>query len=80
MYACIYCDPDFSCGCAIQSEVVQEVLADLKRQQKWNFRTQYTCFLAEFSLAELGGTPLSPLTEIHPAQKPLAEMGGTPPP
>ena len=30
MYACIYCDPDFSCGCAIQSEVVQEVLADLK--------------------------------------------------
>ena len=33
MYACIYCDPDFSCGCAIQSEVVQEVLADLKRRR-----------------------------------------------
>ena len=39
-----------------------------------------TCFLAEFSLAELGGTPLPPLTENHPAQKPLGEMGGTPPP
>ena len=31
-------------------------------------------------LAELGGTPLPPLTENHPAQKPLAERGGTPPP
>ena len=30
--------------------------------------------------AELGGTPLPPLTENHPAQKPLAEMGGTPTP
>ena len=30
-------------------------------------------FLAEFSLAELGGTPLPPLSENHPAQKPLAE-------
>ena len=36
-----------------------------------------TCFLAEFSLGELGGTSLPPLTENHPAQKPLAEMGGT---
>ena len=34
----------------------------------------------EFSLAELGGTPLPPLTENHPAQKPLAERGGTPAP
>ena len=37
-------------------------------------------FLAEFSLAKLGGTPLPPLTENHPAQKPLAERGGTPTP
>ena len=51
-----------------------------KRQKKWNFWTQYTCFLAEFSLAELGGTPLPPLTENHPAQKPLAERGVTPTP
>ena len=34
----------------------------------------------EFSLAELGGTRLPPLTENHPAQKPLAERGGTPAP
>ena len=27
---------------------------------------------AEFALAELGGTPLLPSTENHPAQKPLA--------
>ena len=40
------------------------------------------CFFAEFSLAELGGTPPPPpppLTERYPAQKTLAEMGGTPP-
>ena len=36
-------------------------------------------FLAEFSLAELGGTPPSPLTDNHCAQKSLAEWGGTPP-
>ena len=47
--------------------------------KKWSFRTLNTSFLAGFSLAELGGTPLPPLTENHPAQKPLAEMGGTPP-
>ena len=29
-------------------------------------------------LAELGGTPLPPLTENHSAQKLLAELGGTP--
>ena len=28
----------------------------------------------------MGGTPLPPLTENHPAQKPSAEMGGIPPP
>ena len=39
-----------------------------------------TCFSAEFSLAELGGTALLPLTENQLAQKPLAEMGGTPTP
>ena len=36
--------------------------------------------MAEFSLGELGGTPLPPLTQNHVAQKPLAEIGGTPPP
>ena len=28
----------------------------------------------------IGGYPPPPLTETHPAQKPLAERGGTPPP
>ena len=28
----------------------------------------------------IGGYPPPPLTENHPAQKPLAEMGGTPNP
>ena len=52
----------------------------MKKAKKWSFRTKNTCSLAEFSLAELGGTPLPPLTENHPAQKPLAERGGTPHP
>ena len=35
--------------------------------------------LAEFSLAELWGHTLPPLTENHPGQKPLAERGVPPP-
>ena len=54
----------------------QKGLKMYEKDKKWSF----ACFLAEFSLAELGGTPLPPLTENHPAQKPLAERGGTPPP
>ena len=52
----------------------------MKKAKRWSFRTLNTCFLAEFSLAELVGTPLPPSTENHPAQKPLAERGGTPNP
>ena len=52
----------------------------MKKGKKWSFWTKKNCFLAEFSLAEWGGTPLPPLMENHPAQKPLAERGGTPPP
>ena len=37
-----------------------------------------TYFLAEFLLAELGVTPLPPLTENHPAQKNLSVKGGYP--
>ena len=51
-----------------------------KKNKKCSFGTLKNLFLVEFSLAELGGTPLPPLTKNHPAQKPLAEMGGTPPP
>ena len=47
----------------------------MKKGKKWSFWIKKTCFLAEFSLAELGGIPLPPLTENHPAQKPLAERG-----
>ena len=43
------------------------------------FLTIMPVFWHNFSLAELG-VPPSPLTENHPAQKPLAERGGTPPP
>ena len=52
----------------------------MKKRQKIEFSDLKDCFLVEFSLAELGGTPLPPLTENHPAQKPLAERGGTPAP
>ena len=52
----------------------------MKKGKKWGFRTWNISFLTEFSLAELGVTPLPPLTENHPAQKPLAKMGGTHPP
>ena len=45
----------------------------MKKVKKWSPRN---LLLAEFSLAELGGTPLPPLTENHPAQKPLAEKIG----
>ena len=31
-------------------------------------------------LSGIGGYPSPPLTENHPAQKPLAEKGGTPTP
>ena len=51
----------------------------MRKGKKWSFWAQNACFLAEFSLADLGGTPLPPLTENHPAQKLLAEIGGTPP-
>ena len=51
-----------------------------KKAKNRVFKPKIPVFLAEFSLAELGGTPLPPLTENHSAQKPLAEMGGTPSP
>ena len=52
----------------------------MKKAKHRVFGTLNTCFFAEFSLAELSGTPLPPLTENRPAQKTIAEMGGTPPP
>ena len=40
---------------------------------------EYLLFSGIF-LSGIGGYPPPPLTENHPAQKPLAEMGGTHPP
>ena len=52
----------------------------MRKRQKTEYSDLKYLFLAEFSLEELRVTPLPPLTENHPAQKPLAERGGTPPP
>ena len=40
----------------------QKGLKMYENRQKMEFWTLNTCFLAGFSLAELGGTPLPPLT------------------
>ena len=50
-----------------------------KRQKIEFFDLKYLLF-SGIILSGIGGTPLPPLTENHPAQKPLAERGGTPPP
>ena len=50
-----------------------------KRQKNRVFGPKENCFLAEFSLVELGGTAPLLLTDNHPAQKPLTDRGGTPP-
>ena len=36
----------------------------MKKGKKWSFWTKETCFLAKFSLAELGGTPSPPYRKI----------------
>ena len=50
-----------------------------EERQKIEFSNlKYLLFRGIF-LSGIGGYPPLPLTENHPAQKPLAEMGGTPP-
>ena len=51
-----------------------------KKAKNRVFGHKKTCFLAEFFLVELGGTPSPPLTDNHCAQKSLAERGVPPPP
>ena len=51
-----------------------------EKRQKIEFLDLKYLLLAEFSLAESGGTPLCAIMANHPAQKPLAELGGAPPP
>ena len=63
--------------------MVQKGLNMHEKRQKVEFLDQKTCFLAEFSLAELGGTPTPPLTENKCEKRrffSLAEKGGYPPP
>ena len=57
----------------------QKGLQMYEKRQKMGFSDLKYLLFNGISLAELGGTPLPPLTENHPAQKSLAEMGGTPP-
>ena len=57
----------------------QKGLKMYEKRQKMEFSDLKYLLFRKFSLAEFGGSPLPPLKENHPAQKPLAEMGGTPP-
>ena len=57
--------------------MVQEGLNMHEKRQKIEFLDLKTCFLADFSLAELGGTP-TPLTDNQCAKKSLAERGVPP--
>ena len=53
------------------------------KKGKNSFWTKKTCFLAEFSIAELGGTPPPPLTENQCEKKKvffLSGKGGYPTP
>ena len=58
----------------------QKGLQMYEKRQKMGFSDlKYLLFNGIF-LSGIGGYPPPPLTENHPAQKPLAEMGGTPRP
>ena len=49
------------------------------KMYEYKQKAKNCCFSGIF-LSGIGGYPPPPLMENHPAQKPLAEMGGTPPP
>ena len=51
-----------------------------KSQKKMEFSDLIYLLFSGIFLGGIGGYPPPPLTENHPAQKPLAEMGCTPPP
>ena len=50
-----------------------------EKRQKIEFSNLKYLLFSGIFLSGIGGYPPPPLTENHPAQKPLAEMGGTPP-
>ena len=60
--------------------MVQKGLKMHGKSQKMEFLDQKKLLFSGIFLSRMGGYPPRPLTENHPAQKPLAEMGGTPPP
>ena len=53
-----------------------------EKRQKIEFLDQKSLLFSGIFLSGIGGypAPSPPLTENHPAQKPLAEWGGTPAP
>ena len=59
--------------------MVQKGLKMHKKRQKIEFLDLKNLLFSGIFLSGIGGYPPPPLTGNHPAQKPLAEMGGTPP-
>ena len=57
----------------------QEGLQMHEKTQKIEFSNLKYLLFSGIFLIGIVGLPPPPLTENHPAQKPLAEMGGTPP-
>ena len=51
-----------------------------EKRQKIEFLDLKNLLFSGIFLSGIGGYPPPPLTENHPAQKSLAERGGTPPP
>ena len=47
-----------------------------EKRQKIEFLDLKKLLFSGIFLSRIGGYPPTPLTENHPAQKPLAEMGG----
>ena len=61
-------------------KIDQKGLKMYEKRQKMEFSgLKYLLFSIIF-LGRIGGYPPPPLSENHPAQKPLAESGGYPPP
>ena len=52
----------------------------MKKGKKMEFTYLKYLLFSKIFFSGIGGYPLPPLTENYPAQKPLAEMGGCPPP
>ena len=58
----------------------QKGLKMYEKSQKMEFSDLKYLLFSGIFLSGIGGYPPPPLTENHPAQKPLAERGGTPTP